>query len=257
MNPFSLKNTTFLGKLARLPLKLIPPHAVVRILQGAGRGLKWIKGSGNNSYWLGTYEADKQKAIKETLKKGMVFYDLGAHVGIFTLLAATTVGERGLVIAFEPSERNISYLEKHIILNGFGNIAVKKGAVAKKSGSTRFKEGGSSAGGHISDGGTVVRTYSIDELVVGGLRKPDVVKIDVQGATLLALQGMERTLKEGNIKLFIAIDNTPRAGIEPFTKRDVHNFLKSAGYTTVGMNGEKVPDSAVEEVNEIIAYKAK
>ncbi|MDP3725173.1 MAG: FkbM family methyltransferase [Nanoarchaeota archaeon] len=255
INISKISGETFLGKLLRLPLGCIPKNAVMRILQGPNKGLKWIKGSGNNSYWLGAYEIEKQQIMKGALREGMVFYDIGAHVGFFTILAARQVGRKGLVVAFEPFEKNLHCLEKNVALNGFQNVIIKKGVVTEKIGHSYFQKGESSAGGHISDKGEMVPAYSIDELVAKGLQRPDVVKIDVQGAALLALRGMAKTLKNNNVKIFIAIDNGPRQGIPRFSKKDIHDFLKSIGYSAVGMRGEKIPGGCLEEANEIFACK--
>ena len=255
INISAISSRNLLGRILRLLLGVIPNSAVVRVLQGPNGGLRWVKGSGNNSYWLGTYEIEKQQVLRKDLREGMVFYDIGSHVGFFTLLAARCVGESGLVVAFEPFPANIHYLEAHIALNKMKNVVLKKGAVAERGGVLRFATGGSSSGGHISDEGDVVPAYSIDELVAEGMRVPDVAKIDVQGATLLVLRGMKKTLRDNSVKLFIAIDDAPRRGIAPFQKRDIHILLRSLGYHTTDIYGNSIADDRIEDVNEICAVK--
>ena len=230
INISAISSRNLLGRILRLLLGVIPNSAVVRVLQGPNGGLRWVKGSGNNSYWLGTYEIEKQQVLRKDLREGMVFYDIGSHVGFFTLL----------VVAFEPFPANIHYLEAHIALNKMKNVVLKKGAVAERGGVLRFVTGGSSSGGHISDEGDVVSAYSIDELVAEGMRVPDVAKIDVQGATLLVLRGMKKTLRDNSVKLFIAIDDAPRRGIAPFQKRDIHILLRSLGYHTTDIYGYRI-----------------
>jgi hypothetical protein len=53
----------------------------VPIIQGTLKGRKWIKGSGVNGYWMGTYELEKQEVLRQTIKKGDIFFDIGAKVG--------------------------------------------------------------------------------------------------------------------------------------------------------------------------------
>src|SRR5882757_5029521 len=97
-SPFS--PAAFLGRLLRLPLKLIPASAILPIMQGPGRGLKWIVGSYNHGCWLGSYEFEKQVIIPKIVRPGDVVCDIGAHVGYFTIIFARLVGPAGAVYAF-------------------------------------------------------------------------------------------------------------------------------------------------------------
>ena len=103
---------SFIGKVLRKILKIIPPNFVLPILQGRLRGKKWVIGSGVFGYWLGTYEFEKQKLFTKTVKKGDIVFDVGAQAGFYSLLAAELIGEKGKVFAFEPMPDNISYLKK-------------------------------------------------------------------------------------------------------------------------------------------------
>ena len=66
-------------------MRFIPENTKVLILQGRLKGKKWIKGSGVNGYWLGTYELEKQKMFEKNIKRGDVVFDIGANVGIYSL----------------------------------------------------------------------------------------------------------------------------------------------------------------------------
>ena len=57
---------TLLGKLVRLPLRLVPHGISLRVQAGLNKGKIWVTGVGDHGYWLGTYENDKQ-AITERL----------------------------------------------------------------------------------------------------------------------------------------------------------------------------------------------
>jgi len=110
INFSSISEGSLPGKLLRGGLKLIPNAVVVRIMQGHLKGKKWIKGSGVNGYWLGTYELAQQKIFQKYMKEGNVVFDIGAHVGFYTLLATQLVGKKGKVFSFEPNPRNIIFL---------------------------------------------------------------------------------------------------------------------------------------------------
>src|SRR5262245_36111858 len=111
-----LQSHTLLGRLVRTPLRLVPQLKPLRILTGPLAGKRWLSTSGTHGCWLGTYEMDLQRLIVSSLKPGDVFYDVGANVGFFSLLAASLVGSRGTVIAFEPLPRNIALLQQNLAL---------------------------------------------------------------------------------------------------------------------------------------------
>src|SRR5260370_33829291 len=94
-------NETWLGRMLRLPFRLIPTNAQMRILQGHLRGKKWIAGSGNYGYWLGRYECQKQKILSDEIRLGDIVYDLGANVGFYSPVSGFFVGAKGVVYSFE------------------------------------------------------------------------------------------------------------------------------------------------------------
>ena len=124
INLSGLSSRTLLGKLLRLPLRLIPPNSKVPILQGRLRGKWWIAGGGVASYWLGSYEFYKQRLFERLVTPGNVVFDIGAHVGFYMLLSSALVGTAGEVFAFEPVPRNLHYLYEHLRLNHVTNVTV-------------------------------------------------------------------------------------------------------------------------------------
>ena len=120
-------------------------------------------------------------------------YDVGAHVGTYSLLAASRVGPDGHVFAFEPLPRNLGYLERHLALNGVENCTVMDVAVSSEAGHAAFDESVHPAMGHLgATGGRVitVRTVVLDDLVArGAIRPPSVIKLDIEGAEYEALRG--------------------------------------------------------------------
>jgi FkbM family methyltransferase len=172
-----------LGRLVRLPLRLIPKSAVVPILSGPGRGLKWIAGSYNHSCWLGWYEWEKQRVAREFLKTGDVVYDLGAHVGYLTLIFSRLVGASGRVIAFEPLESNYRVLEKHLSLNKVSNVTLVMGGIGPRTEVAPFRIGEHSSTGSVDPlGSGSVQLYSLTDFVLdNNLPKPNLVKMDIEG----------------------------------------------------------------------------
>ena len=117
INWSTIDNRSLLGKLLRLPLRALPTRMVTRIRRGPVKGLKWVVGSSNHGSRLGTYELDKQDALRKFVKPGMTVYDIGAQVGFYTLFFSRLVGDSGRVYAFEPFAGNIQYLMAHVRMN--------------------------------------------------------------------------------------------------------------------------------------------
>jgi FkbM family methyltransferase len=206
VNFSGVSNKTLIGRLLRLPLRLIPPQTVIPILQGRLRGRKWIVGSGTHGYWLGSYEYPKQRAFEKLIKAGDVVFDIGAHAGFYTVLAATLCGPRGQVIAFEPLPRNLNFLKSHIRINHLPNVRVIEAAASDTEGSALFKEGESGSVGHLSEGGKLpVKTVRVDGLVASGeIPPPTHMKIDVEGAEFKVLLGSKSVLAAHHPTIFLA-----------------------------------------------------
>ena len=97
MNFSGISNKKLLGKLLRFPFRFIPTDMRMPILQGRLKGKKWIVGSSNHGCWLGSYEYEKRLVFEKTVTKGSIVFDIGAHVGFYTLLASVLVGPGGRV----------------------------------------------------------------------------------------------------------------------------------------------------------------
>lgn len=121
-----IRSNNIIGKSLRFPLSLLPKTSVLPIMQGPGRGMKWIVGSGVHGIWLGSYEADKQQLLANLNLKGTTVLDIGANVGFFSILLSRLVGPMGKVIAFEPLPRNLDFIQGYYFtpinedLYGFG-----------------------------------------------------------------------------------------------------------------------------------------
>jgi FkbM family methyltransferase len=224
-------DSKFIGRALRLPLRMIPREAEVRILQGPLRGKRWIAGSSNHGCWLGSYEAAKQRKIIESVRRGMVCWDVGANVGIYTLLLAELVGARGCVFAFEPVSRNLELLRRHVEMNGYRNVRIFPCALGDFDGEASFDPGPNRSMGHMAAGGTLKVSCSRGDtlLAAGEVEAPDVVKIDVEGAEADVLRGA-RGAMEKHPMMFLAThgETTHRACLE---------LLAASGYKTRALDG--------------------
>lgn len=237
-----LSDERMLGRWARFPLRLIPPATVVPILWGPLRGKRWVAGSGIHRCWLGFYEREKLKLIARELRPGSVFYDVGAHVGIYTILASSLVGD-GKVFAFEPVPRNVAYLKKHLVLNRISNVAVHELAVSDHCGMASFHAEQTGFMGHLSnDGGIAVLTATLDSLVKEGrILPPSYIKMDIEGAELMALRGARECIHHYRPMIFLATHSWK-------IQAECCQLLKSWDYQC-----RSLPGGPVGELGEIVA----
>jgi FkbM family methyltransferase len=235
---------TWLGKFLRWPMKLIPPKAIVPILRGKLKGLKWIAGAGISSYWLGTYEDHHTTQFAKIIKEGEIVFDIGAHVGFYTLLASLLVGPRGRVYSFEPCSENLFYLKEHLRLNGIANVVVLETAVADRCDYAAFQKGENRSEGRLCQRGNLrVKIISLDELIAHyELPVPNYLKIDVEGAEYLVLKGAEATIGEHHPTIFLSLHGSD-------LREQCGNFLRRFNYHLEPTDRRHLNDSG-----EILAY---
>ncbi len=151
--------------------------------------------------------------LLKSLKPGMTVVDVGANVGYYTILMSKRVGNSGKVFAFEPDPLNFSILKYHAQRYQCANVVLEQKAVLAKSGSARLYQSQSNPGDHrvydLGDGrlSIPVDIVSLDDYFKN-LKVPiDLIKIDVQGAEMAVIDGMNDLLsdpsKTGNLQTLI------------------------------------------------------
>lgn len=132
--------------------------------------------------------------------------DLGAHRGYYTLLAAKFVGEQGRVFAFEPSPENFTLMSAN--LKGRSNVSLIPRAVSNTSGTTRlFLDNNDSLSDTIYDTDEGrncidVEVVSLDDFFKDKDSRVDIIKMDVEGAEMDVLKGMNQVIKKNaNLKI--------------------------------------------------------
>lgn len=169
----------------------------VRIASGPNEGLKWSLATSGRGYARGTFEAERVDAIVALMRPGDCFWDVGAHKGYVTLVAARRVGPRGHVYAFEPLRANLSLLKKHLQWNDIRNVDVMALALSDFDGRARFGGSKSSWAGRVGVGDQVVEVRSVASLVESRrCPPPTFLKIDAEGAEVRILEGARAVLTE-------------------------------------------------------------
>ena len=214
--------------------RVLPPIAypvLIGPLRGTWFILRAAAGEGGGaSVFVNGVEPAKTRALLGILKPGQVVFDVGANIGYYTLLASRVVGRAGRVVACEPSPRNISYLHRHIALNGATNVTVIPAGCYDRSGLMAFDAGRDWAAGHLVEHAVpanghrdLVSTVALDEIVRASGLLPDVLKIDVEGAELHVLAGASKTLASARPIVLLGVHSSE-------LKSACTSFLAARGY---------------------------
>jgi FkbM family methyltransferase len=176
--------------------KITSTEGVIR--HGSGAGLHFDAAGSSPGYLFGTSDPDEQACLERFLKPNDVFYDIGANVGFFAVIAARLVGPSGRVYAFEPFPESAAALRKNAALNGFTHLEVVESAVGAVSGKAKVMLGTWSGTNSVvfdhSNGGIEVPVLAIDDFGPCRRAPPKFVMIDVEGAEIEVLKGMLKTL---------------------------------------------------------------
>jgi FkbM family methyltransferase len=164
---------------------------VITVLSGVARGRRLaLDLSKEKAYWLGHYERPVQRFLRENVRDGDVVYDVGAHVGFFSICAANL---GATVVAVEPDARNAARLRANAELNGLP-VEVVEAAAWNESGRVALVPGDSTKEAHAVPGEGVA-SVTVDELA-RRYGAPTLLKLDVEGAESRALEGAREVLSE-------------------------------------------------------------
>jgi len=218
---------------------------------------------------LMTKEAGTVEWIAAQVRPGDVFYDIGANIGLYTLLAGKRVGSEGLVYAFEPHVKNVDSLLQNVSRNALAaSVKVLSCALHDSEGFFDFNYYQSDAGSSMSqldgsrDAGDqpFVPAYAeykyattIDRLVeTGTVRPADHVKLDVDGNELMILHGMQRLLAGPRGPRSVQVEINARH------KQALLAFMQCVGYTLTQrhdtLSGKQA--LAAGQDPEVIGYNA-
>jgi len=212
-----VENDRLLGALRRIPgFRLCARTFGARVLprdhrewfqvqDGVGKDV-WLRLNPRTGgpYYQGRVEAKLQGILRDYLRPGMTFYDLGSNNGFFSLLAARIVGPTGAIVAFEAEPSLWAGIDENIKMNDAQNVQLVRSAVWSTSGCVDF----SSVDRHSSlDAGLgrVVSSSSAETISVPSIslddfaqkeRPPDLIKCDVEGAEVEVFRGARRLLAD-------------------------------------------------------------
>lgn len=170
------------------------------------------------------HEPEISKLLIEHLEEDDIFYDVGSHVGYYSVLAAEICRE-GKIYCFEIDPDLIPSIENYIDLNSFQNIKIVNSAVSDKSGEfvgfEPRQEENLSTNEITSSGTTLLQTISLSDFAA--IReKPNFVKIDVEGNERKVLDGLFREEDMDSLE-YLLVEIHP----ENLSSEDLENTSKT------------------------------
>jgi FkbM family methyltransferase len=203
---------------------------------------------------LSNYEPALASKFCSLLHEGMTVIDVGAHVGIYSLIASDAVGRNGKVISIEASPTTAGLLRHHILINSCSNVEVVEAVIGRTEQDVSFAycpdptdpiAFANSIAYKIQGKEAVVRMRTLDEICQKC--SPELIKIDIEGAELLALQGAGRVLGVHRPVVIVAIHPDPLRMLG-MTPRQVIEFMTDQDYVGTTVEGRRVDNPGFEEV---------
>lgn len=211
-----------------------------------GESIRLSYGYGSRYSKRGQYEPDIAVPFAESIRPGATVFDVGAHIGILSLIAAHRAGPRGRVFAFEPSPETLKVLQHHVRLNDdAAAIEIVPAVVSERQGSSTFFTYGESMAASLSRANVevlneqrltapatevTVAAVTIDGFAAERGLVPDVIKIDVEGAELRALRGASRTLREHSPVIYCEIHPNQMRNCGDSVE-ELTEFVEAHGYS--------------------------
>ncbi len=213
--------------LRRLAQGVVPRGERVwaQVADGPGRGL-WLKLDPYREvgYLRGRPEPGVLEVLQEHLQEGDCFFDVGAHIGFYALIAARLVGRQGRVVTFEPDAANLSLLQDNARRNDLAQIVVSPAAVWRRSGRLVFRTPDvgdphtSTRRGTVTDDAScasanptrVVAAVSLDDYCRSSVA-PTLIKVDVEGVEAEVIEGAEVLLRTARPTLIIEVHHQEAA----------------------------------------------
>ena len=213
----------------------IPPDTLVwtSICSGPGKGL-WIHLNPryDMAYLEGDYEAPVEQILLSNLQPGAVFYDVGAHIGVFSLIAARNLGAHGSVFVFEPDPLNVRRIKENASRNQLDAIRIIPKAVCSTVGRVRFLrasfQSSMNRGVLVEDASAAEEsTIEVESITLDAFAQenalPSLIKIDVEGSEAAVLQGSEEIFRSAKPLLVCEIHHEQASS-------DVTRWLLARGY---------------------------
>jgi FkbM family methyltransferase len=197
------------GNIGRRVLDRVAPAGSYRVLAVRGGPLEGtlleVDIRKQRDMVAGVYEAEVQAALAGHLSPGAVAFDVGAHLGFFTLLMSRLVGSDGKVVSVEADPFMGNNLEANLERNNSGNVTVVKAAAGTVAIERRFTQGAGGGIGHLAEDGDIAVPGTTLDLLAERFGNPNLIKVDVEGAEIEVLEGGSRLLAKHHPVLVVEV----------------------------------------------------
>lgn len=191
--------TAGLGKIGVAAATKWPFPVKVRLANGRDLFVDLRSSIGRGIFATGAFDMPAIAPALDVLSPGATFIDIGANIGFYSMLALQRVGPNGLVVCFEIDERPLTCLRKTVLIQGLSNVVIVEAAISDRDGTLSYVAQSESGHNRVnySGDGSGIRCITLDSWVSARrLSRVDVIKIDVEGAELAALNGAKRVLQQ-------------------------------------------------------------
>jgi FkbM family methyltransferase len=224
-----------------------------------GLWLAWNDYDGDIVF-AGRYEENDSLFVEHFLKSGMIFLDIGANHGYYTILASKKVSPGGKVIAFEPSKREVNKLFLHVRLNFCKNVEIENVALGNQEGVIDlFLVEGRDAGCNSLRPPLVndlvkklqVRVITLDKyLKQKDIKQVDFIKIDAEGAELDVLKGSMELLQQNYKPIILCEITNSRTKPWGYDAKEIVFFLSNLNYYWYrAINGGRLERLSIDNQN--------
>lgn len=182
----------------QLRKRLFPRPVTIEAFDGARLRCYPDNAATSGVIYLGWPDWHEMQWLRDVLRPGDGFLDVGANVGVYSVLAAARVKPGGEILAVEAEPSLAKRLLDNLRLNGFDERSVRQVAVGEQAGTCRFSFGKDAVGSVLADQSSLVgcdvTMQTLDDLVPDPARFA-VGKIDIEGYELAAFRGARRLLE--------------------------------------------------------------
>ena len=178
------------------------------------------------------HEAAEVKFLESIVEQEMNAVDVGANIGISTVVIAKKIGEGGRLYSFEPLPEYFNILQKNLSSNRVGNGKAFQLAVGNQVGKTDFYENGLSSSIVSKQGAKkiVVSTTTIDRFLdEERVKRIDLINMDCEGSELLVLNGAKETLRRNRVRIFCELHHDFLRHLGQ-SAQDIAEYLQKLGF---------------------------
>lgn len=230
-----------INRLASLRQKINPPTEQFLVdiqVEGLPMRANLCQQYCGDIYYGVGFEHTELSLVKQFVRRDDTFFDVGANIGVYTLLASQLVGEGGLVHSFEPLTDANELLRSNVKLNQCKNVTINPVAVGEENGEVPIYINAQNALSSLgnTNRGKIIKSQTVQVLTLdtyaknAGISKIDFLKIDVEGFEGHVLRGAEKLIAAS--PNLVVMSELAKKNFAPlgFSVKDVLDWMRKQGF---------------------------